>query len=79
MGGFWVESGLMGGFWYRALVDNKDARNVRYHDRIKTTLHYFILGEPKNLSNFGHLVVGHTHIHTSMKTAMKEASTYLGR
>ena len=47
-----VESGLMGGFWYRALVDAKDTRNVTYHDQIKTTPYHFIHGEPKNLSKF---------------------------
>ena len=57
-----VESGLKGGFWYRALVNAKDTRNVTYHDQIKTTLHYFILGEQ-------HSDVEHTH--TSMKTTEK--------
>ena len=47
-----VESGLMGGFWYRALVNAKDARNATYHDLIKTTQHYFTHGESKNLSKF---------------------------
>ena len=47
-----VESGLMGKFWYRALVNAKDTRNVTHHDRIKTTPHYFIHREPKNLSKF---------------------------
>ena len=47
-----VESGLMGKFWYRALVNAKDTRNVTYHDCIKTTPHHFIYGEPKNLSKF---------------------------
>ena len=46
-----------------------------HHDQIKTTLHCFVHGEPKSLPNFGHSVAG--HIHTSMKTAAKEASTYL--
>ena len=67
----WADSGIE----RRALVNAKDARNVTYHDQIKTNPYYFIHGEPKNLSKFGHLVVGHTH--TSMKTAVKEASTYL--
>ena len=47
-----VESGLMVKFWYRALVNAKDTRNVTYHDHIKTTPHYFIHREPKNLSKF---------------------------
>ena len=34
-----VESGSMGKFWYRALVNAKDTRNVTYHNRIKTTPH----------------------------------------
>ena len=42
----------MGKFWYRALVNAKDTRNVTYHDSIKTTPHYFIHAEPKNLSKF---------------------------
>jgi hypothetical protein len=41
-----------GKFWYRALVHAKDARNATYHDRIKTTPHYHIHGEPKNSSMF---------------------------
>jgi len=41
-----------GKFWYRALAHAKDARSATYHDRIKATPHYFINGEPKNLSKF---------------------------
>ena len=33
-----VKSGLMGRFWYRALFNAKDTKNVTYHDRIKMTL-----------------------------------------
>ena len=47
-----AESRLMGKFWYQALVNAKDRRNATYHDRINTTPHYFIHGEPKNLSKF---------------------------
>ena len=47
-----VESALMGGFCYRALVSAKDARNVTCHNRIKTPPLYFIRGKPKNLSRF---------------------------
>ena len=50
-----VESGLMGDLWYQALVKlSMSMLRIReiptLHDCIKTTPHYFIHGEPKNLS-----------------------------
>jgi len=47
-----AESGMTGMFWFRALVSSRDARNVTYHERIKTTPHMLVYGEPKNLSKF---------------------------
>ena len=47
-----VESGLMGKFWYRAVVNAKDTRNATYYDCLKTTPHLFIHGDPKHLSKF---------------------------
>ena len=49
-----VESGLIGVFWYRALVTAEDERNVIDHDQIKTTEHYFVRSV---CPNFGHSVV----------------------
>ena len=47
-----AESGLAGRFWFRALVSSRDARNVTYHERIKTTPHMLVFGQPKNVSRF---------------------------
>ena len=47
-----VESGMTGMFWFRALITAKDARNATYHERIKTTPHMLVYGQPKNLSKF---------------------------
>ena len=47
-----VESGMTGMFWFRALITSKDARNATYHERIKTTPHMLVFGQPKNLSKF---------------------------
>ena len=44
-----AESGLAGRFWFRALVSSRDARNVTYHERIKTTPHMLVFGQPKNV------------------------------
>ena len=47
-----AESGMAGRFWFRALVSARDGRNVTYHERIKTTPHKMVFGEPKNVSRF---------------------------
>ena len=68
-------NGSVGVNWrilYRALVNAKDARNVTYHNSIKTTPYYFIHGEPTNLSKSWHSDVQHTH--TSMVIAEKTAT-----
>ena len=70
-----VESGLLDGFWYRALVNAKDARNVTDHDRIKTTPYYFMHGEPKNLSKFR--AFGCRACQYLNEDCREEASTYL--
>ena len=43
-----VESGLWGGGW--AAVAGKDARNAIFMERIKTSPHNAIYGEPKDVS-----------------------------
>ena len=74
-----IESGLLGGFWFQALVTSngsaKDERNVAYHYQIKTTPYYFMHGEPKNLSKFWAFGCRE---YPYLKTAEKEASTYFG-
>ncbi len=47
-----VESRLGGRFWFRAAVAWKDARNAIYMERIKTSPHNAMYGEPKDVSRF---------------------------
>ena len=47
-----AESGLGGRFWFRAAVAGKDARNAIFLERIKTSPHNAMYGEPKDVSRF---------------------------
>ena len=47
-----AESGLGGRFWFRAAMAGKDARNAIYAERLKTSPHQAMYGEPKDVSRF---------------------------
>ena len=49
---FMVESGLCGRFWFKAATAGKDAHNVVYKERIKTSPHHAIYEDPKDVSGF---------------------------
>ncbi len=47
-----AESRLGGRFWFRAAMAGKDARNAIYAERLKTSPHHAMYGEPKDVSRF---------------------------
>ena len=47
-----VESGVGGRFWFKAATAGKDACNAVYKERIKTSPHHAMYGEPKDVSRF---------------------------
>ena len=47
-----AESGLGGRYWFRAAMAGKDARNAIFAERLKTSPHHAMYGEPKDVSRF---------------------------